>query len=362
MSGSDRTVESGRPRDSYALAGAAMRQAIQRANTTQLTNAQHKVFGAVIALTASYSRLSDNVFVDDIRRVAKVSDKTARTALSRLAAEGIIVWKPQRGHGMASTLSLPAAVGESGSNEQPDSSTRIESGLANETGKNADDQPEEIDQETGSPGLPIPEDREEPRRRAKAITPPARGKSEQPDDERSGSWTAAYRSLAEVTMSHPKQDAGRLVTALKSIFARWRDEGGDEADLAAEIHRRANMYRSGWPELVLTPNALANHWGRVKMLKPRQKGLTSEEFSKLDFSHLDPTPHPTPKLPSTEADRTEIPPPSASPRKEEHRIQQLEHASPATRKGRQQVLAESGALRFLAQLSRTGSGRIATPN
>ena len=41
--------------------------------------------------------------------------------------------------------------------------------------------------------------------------------------------------------------------------------------LSAEIHERAKMYHALWPEMSLTPSALAKHWERVKAeTKPRK--------------------------------------------------------------------------------------------
>lgn len=71
----------------------------------------------------------------------------------------------------------------------------------------------------------------------------------------------AFEALAEVTSTDWNAGRGELNAALKSI--KQQSEIEDDYLLADEIHTRAKMYHSVWPELTLTPNALAKHWLRV---------------------------------------------------------------------------------------------------
>lgn len=71
----------------------------------------------------------------------------------------------------------------------------------------------------------------------------------------------SFEALAEVTSTDWNEGRGELNRALKSI--REQAEIEDDYLLADEIHTRAKMYRQVWPELTLTPNALAKHWLRV---------------------------------------------------------------------------------------------------
>lgn len=71
----------------------------------------------------------------------------------------------------------------------------------------------------------------------------------------------AYEALAEVTATHPDEGRGQLNAALKSI--RTQSEIEDSYLLSDEIHERAKMYRALFPDVALTPTALAKHWERV---------------------------------------------------------------------------------------------------
>ena len=80
----------------------------------------------------------------------------------------------------------------------------------------------------------------------------------------------AYEALAEVTATHPSEGRGQLNAALKSIRAQSEIE--DSYLLSDEIHERAKMYRSLFPDVALTPTALAKHWVRVfEEMKPRRQ-------------------------------------------------------------------------------------------
>lgn len=76
----------------------------------------------------------------------------------------------------------------------------------------------------------------------------------------------AFEALAEVTAADPAVARGELNAALRDIRKQEPDLAPVSQSylLGAEVHERAKMYRSVFPEIALTPNALAKHWTRVK--------------------------------------------------------------------------------------------------
>jgi hypothetical protein len=112
-----------RARDKHAEVGAAMRQAIQSANAARLSLGEHRTFEAVLALTAGFGRLWDEVYVGEVRDLTGPTDETrvhevsVRKNLRSLAGRGIIEWEPKRGtdargKGFRSRLGLPRVVAE----------------------------------------------------------------------------------------------------------------------------------------------------------------------------------------------------------------------------------------------------------
>lgn len=81
----------------------------------------------------------------------------------------------------------------------------------------------------------------------------------------------AWEALVEVTNANEAMERGRLNTALKAIKHAWHTEGGRPEDLAEEIPRRAQAYRTLWPGMSLTPTALAVHWKRVMAEQANQQ-------------------------------------------------------------------------------------------
>lgn len=86
-----------------------------------------------------------------------------------------------------------------------------------------------------------------------------------------------WDALVEVTAANEAAERGRLNTALKAIRHAWDSEGGRPEDLHEEIPRRAKAYHDMWPNMALTPTALAVHWKRVMAQKqvrtPQQQAL-----------------------------------------------------------------------------------------
>jgi hypothetical protein len=73
----------------------------------------------------------------------------------------------------------------------------------------------------------------------------------------------AWEELVRVTHANEAVERGKLNAALKGIKAAWHKEGGLPEDLPQEITRRADAYERMWPNITLTPMALAVHWFRV---------------------------------------------------------------------------------------------------
>jgi hypothetical protein len=80
----------------------------------------------------------------------------------------------------------------------------------------------------------------------------------------------AYEALAEVTSTDQSIGRGQLNAALRDIRAQAEIE--DSYLLGAEIHERAKMYRRVFPDVALTPTALAKHWVRVEAESTKVRG------------------------------------------------------------------------------------------
>ncbi len=103
-SSSKRRVQ--RERDAYADVGAATRAAIERVIESGGCNALARVFLATLHLTTTFSRIADDVYVDQVAAIAHVDRRKARRQLAWLSGRGVIVWQPRSGRGRRSTLAL----------------------------------------------------------------------------------------------------------------------------------------------------------------------------------------------------------------------------------------------------------------
>ena len=87
----------------------------------------------------------------------------------------------------------------------------------------------------------------------------------------------AYEALADVTGSDPEVARGQLNAALRDIRTQEPSLASIENSylLSAEIHDRAAQYKQVWPEVALTPTALAKHWTRLpeEALKLKRGGV-----------------------------------------------------------------------------------------
>jgi hypothetical protein len=70
-----------------------------------------------------------------------------------------------------------------------------------------------------------------------------------------------FEALADATSTDWNVGRGELNSALRDIRVQMPDL--DDVDLATEILHRALLYRRMYPEIALTPPALAKHWLRV---------------------------------------------------------------------------------------------------
>lgn len=97
----------------------------------------------------------------------------------------------------------------------------------------------------------------------------------------------AYEALAEVTSTDQSVGRGSLNAGLRDIRALEPALASDSFLLSDEIHHRAKLYREMFPDMALTPNALAKHWVRVKEDAPKKRGvnLTAEAPSTLPPRH-----------------------------------------------------------------------------
>lgn len=103
------------------MAGAAQRAASARANqlADQLTGRDHRVLGAVYALTTTYSKLTEFVYTAKVAELAGIDRSDAGRSIRKLATLGIIVWVPGRGRRSKSLIGVPADTEKVGCQSPP---------------------------------------------------------------------------------------------------------------------------------------------------------------------------------------------------------------------------------------------------
>jgi hypothetical protein len=84
-----------------------------------------------------------------------------------------------------------------------------------------------------------------------------------------------WDALVEETQADERLEAGRIAAALKKIRSAlaesWTEHDtpeGFEGYIASEVRERAALYRDRWPNVELTPTALAANWSRVTTPQP----------------------------------------------------------------------------------------------
>lgn len=114
-------------RESYTDVGRAMRVAIDRAAEAEVPRACHVTLEAVFALVASYSRLEDDISIEQLARAARLHPKTVERALHRLRDLGIVDYVGGRGRSNVSRIGLPPVEEKGTSRGSP---LRSEKGVA----------------------------------------------------------------------------------------------------------------------------------------------------------------------------------------------------------------------------------------
>jgi hypothetical protein len=244
-------------RAAYREVGIALRTsaAAVLADAT-LTRADIKVFLAVVALVASYSRLVDRYQIIDIARFAGVDETTARRSLKKLGARGHIVWNPKRGHGTRSETGLPAPGMNPGRND-PLSGEESGSPDADKPGLHARDNRGEAREDTGREG---PESLSEEEQQREQLVDLVR------------------RCLVDLTGASERAEATQLDNASDRIAGFLIEDGivwevEDDAGpitpgvplslVRDEIANRVNCLRHGFRDGVVTPKVVADFWDRA---------------------------------------------------------------------------------------------------
>lgn len=89
----------------------------------------------------------------------------------------------------------------------------------------------------------------------------------------------AWESLVRETAANPAMERGPLNVALRAIREAAFSEGLTEEGIPEEIVLRCAAYRRTFPNLTLTPTALAKHWFRVMV---EQQAEQSDKQRQLD--------------------------------------------------------------------------------
>jgi uncharacterized protein with PIN domain len=77
----------------------------------------------------------------------------------------------------------------------------------------------------------------------------------------------SFDALVQVTGATVSAERGALNAALKTL--REAEPELEDEDLALLIQLRAEAYKRAWPEMALTPTALAKHWSRIMEEAPK---------------------------------------------------------------------------------------------
>lgn len=87
--------------------------------------------------------------------------------------------------------------------------------------------------------------------------------------------TIRQRLVSEAAASDPRGDAARR------ILAEDDPVGSTGVRLAEEVAVRARLYRERWPDVELTPTALAKHWTRVATPAPGRGRAAAREIATM---------------------------------------------------------------------------------
>ena len=106
------------PRDRFDEVGPAIRESYARMAAEKRKDGDWRIWGAVICLVGSFSRLEDRVTIEQIARVAGRDERTVQRALPRIAETDAITYErgggllPGGEHGRPSSIGLPRPKGD----------------------------------------------------------------------------------------------------------------------------------------------------------------------------------------------------------------------------------------------------------
>jgi len=101
-----------------------------------------------------------------------------------------------------------------------------------------------------------------------------------------GGRNQPWDALVQVTQADEKVEAGQIARALKLIRSYVApllspqviaEPMAAEAIIVREIRGRARLYRQRWPNVELTPTALAKNWSRVTTAQPGSDPVSTME-------------------------------------------------------------------------------------
>jgi len=230
-------------RVSYRDAGAAQRAASARANqlADRPTAADRCVLDAVFALTTTYSKLTEFVYVAQVASLAGVHQITAGESIRKLAAAGVIVWVPGRGRRSRSLIGVHDATREKeaavtsfsengkGSLEEP----KKEAAVASSTRREQENEKKALAKTAGRQALSASPARSRAKARCAADAAlPAEGFELEDEQERSfwvGGETPIVPAYPAPATSVDRQSAATTVAELE------RDDGDRQVDGDADV-------------------------------------------------------------------------------------------------------------------------------
>lgn len=211
-----------------------------------------------------------------LRRLTELGERAIRTALAGLADDGIIGRERKRGsHGHLGTYryTFPGLPARAAARQPASDAARQPAPGA------AQNQEENLEPGRGEPG--------------NTLAPAAREYDPLKGTKIDGR-NLPFDALAGETHADVDIEGGKIAVALKVIrracVRDWPvieslDAKSAEAFIATEIAVRAQQYRERWPEIELTPTALASNWSRVTTARPGRDHLSVREAAQrgLDY-------------------------------------------------------------------------------
>lgn len=231
-----------------------MRAAIQRGLDADLTPRESRVFDAVLALTASYSKTEDRVSARQVADMTHIDPRHVRRALRSLADKGVIGHVPGAavpGEGNVAPLVSLTPDDQPGGPQTARGAGSVQTGQ-NPPARGANERPARGANEgqPGGPELRPPSEKYPEKKTSEKVS------EGEPSPNGSGRRDELFEAVCHATGIdwHDLTPAGRgpLNRAVKEL----RDVGATPDAVAA----RSNVYRMKFPDAALTPPALAKHW------------------------------------------------------------------------------------------------------